>query len=128
MAKLRQLLRSATSSPDKAAYCPEAGDIIRINFDPQAGREQAGPRPALVLSPKSYNEKTRLCVLCPITNQAKGYPFEAPIPNGHKVTGAVLSDHIKNLSWEQRNSEFLCRAPIGLAEDVKAKIRALIHI
>jgi mRNA interferase MazF len=127
MARLQQLLRSATNS-SKSAYCPDSGDIIRINFDPQAGREQAGPRPALVLSPRQYNERLRLCVLCPITNQAKGYPFEVLLPNGHKVTGAVLSDHIKNLSWEARGSEFVCLAPNGLLEDVKAKIRALIQI
>ncbi len=127
MARLSQLMRSATSSPNKA-YCPDAGDIIKINFDPQAGREQAGPRPALVLSPKNYNEATRLCVLCPITNQAKGYPFEVPLPNGHHVTGAVLADHVKSLSWEQRGAEFICHAPNGIADHVKAKIRALINI
>jgi mRNA interferase MazF len=127
MARLARLLRSATSSP-KGAYCPDAGDIIRINFDPQAGREQAGPRPALVLSPRNYNERTRLCVLCPITNQVKGYPFEVPMPNGHQVTGAVLADHVKSLSWEQRGAEFICRAPDGLIDHVKAKIRALIQI
>ena len=127
MSKRPQPLGSATSS-DKNSYCPEAGDIIRINFDPQAGREQAGPRPALVLSPRLYNEKARLCVLCPITNQVKGYPFEVLLPTGHKVTGAVLSDHVKSLSWEARNSEFVCAAPNGLLLDVKAKIRALIQI
>jgi mRNA interferase MazF len=127
MSKRQQLLRSVTSS-DKSAYCPEAGDIIKISFDPQAGREQAGSRPALVLSPRLYNERARLCVLCPVTNQIKGYPFEVAIPDGYKVTGAVLSDHVKSLSWESRNSEFLCSAPGGIIEEVKAKIRVLLKI
>jgi mRNA interferase MazF len=127
MARLQQPRRSVTSS-EEAVYCPEAGDIIKINFDPQAGKEQAGPRPALVLSPRLYNEKARLCVLCPITNKVKGYPFEVTLPEGHKVTGAVLSDHVKSLSWESRNSKYLCAAPDGLTEDVKAKIRALLQI
>jgi mRNA interferase MazF len=74
------------------AYCPEAGDIIRINFDPQEGREQWGRRPALVLSPRSYNQRSRLCVLCPITSEAKAYPFEVPLPAGQRVTGVVLAD------------------------------------
>jgi mRNA interferase MazF len=126
MVKLQRPLRSVTSS-DKGVYCPDAGDIIKINFDPQAGREQAGPRPALVLSPRLYNEKARLCVLCPITSHVKRYPFEVLLPDGHQVKGAVLSDHVKSLSWESRNSQFLCVAPNGLAEDVKAKIRALLQ-
>lgn len=126
MAKLQQLLRSATSSPKGTAYCPEAGDIIEISFDPQAGREQAGRRPALVLSPRMYNEKARLCVLCPITNQGKGYPFEVRIPDGHSVTGVVLSDQVKSMSWEDRRAEFKCPGPDAVIADVKAKIKALI--
>lgn len=127
MARLQRVLRSATSLP-RRAYCPEAGDIIKINFDPPAGREQAGARPALVLSPKKYNEIARLCILCPITGQIKDYPFEVALPNGHQVAGAVLSDHVKSLSWEMRGAEFICRAPEGLIDHVKAKLRTLIQI
>lgn len=80
MARLSQLLRSATKSSSEP-YCPDIGDIISICFDPQAGREQAGRRPALVLSPRKYNERTRLCVVCAMTNQGKGYPFEVGVPD-----------------------------------------------
>lgn len=128
MARLKDLLRSAQSSPKPAAYCPDINEIIKISFDPQAGREQAERRPALVLSPISYNEKARLCVLCPITNQAKGYPFEVPIPDGLKATGVVLADQIKSFSWEARNAEFICNAPAELVAKVRGMIKALIQI
>jgi mRNA interferase MazF len=126
MTRLKQVLRSATSSGEP--YLPEAGDIIGLTFDPQAGREQAGRRPALVLSPTSYNRLTRLCVLCPITSQIKNYPFETLIPAGLEVTGAVLSDQVKSLSWTNRNAQFICRAPEAVLADVRAKIKALIQI
>jgi len=76
---------------------PDAGDLIWLTFNPQVGREQAGRRPALVLSPESYNRKSGLAIVCPITSRLKGYPFEVPLPSGLPVTGAVLSDHIKSL-------------------------------
>lgn len=126
MSKLTQVLRSATSSDDP--YCPDVGDIIELNFDPQAGREQAGKRPAIVLSSRPYNELTRLCVLCPITSQAKGFNFEVLLPEGGQVVGAVLADHVKSLSWQARGAKFLCRSPDGVLVHVKAKIRALISI
>lgn len=128
MARLQRVLRSGASSPSGEPYCPEAGDIIEISFDPQSGREQAGRRPALVLSPITYNRLTRLCLLCPITNQAKGYPFEVPLPVGHEVTGVVLADQVKCLSWEGRNARFTCQAPEGLSAHTKAKIKALLAI
>ena len=78
-----------------ARYCPKRGDVIWISFNPQAGREQAGHRPALVLSPESYNRKVGLALLCPITSQAKGYPFEVEIPEGLKASGMILSDQLK---------------------------------
>jgi mRNA interferase MazF len=98
-----------------------------LNFNPQTGREQDGRRPALVLSPRSYNQLSRLCVLCPITNQGKGYPFEVPIPHGEVVTGYVLSDQIKSLSWATRNAEFIGAAPEAVVLHTKAKIKALIQ-
>lgn len=110
------------------AYCPDAGDIIWINFDPQAGREQAGRRPALVLSPEKYNAFTRLCVLCPITNQVKGWNFEVLLPDSCQTTGAVLSDHVKSLSWEQRNSGFVEKVPQAVISEARAKIKALLGI
>lgn len=126
MARLKQLLQSATSSSEP--YLPEAGDVIGLTFDPQAGREQAGRRPALVLSPASYNRMTRLCVLCPITSQIKGYPFETLIPAGLEITGAVLSDQVKSLSWTDRNAQFIARMPPPVTADVKAKIKALLQM
>lgn len=127
MARLGHLLRSVTSSP-KEPYCPEAGDIIWLQFDPQAGREQAGRRPALVLSPRAYNEKARLCVLCPMTTQAKGYPFEVSVPDdgGSIVGGAVLADQVKSLSWQERGAEHARVAPAEVMAEVRAKIRALL--
>jgi len=85
------------------AYIPDSGDIVWIAFNPQAGHEQAGHRPALVLSPAAYNGKVGLAILCPITSQVKGYPFEVQIPDGLKVSGAILSDQVKSLDWKARN-------------------------
>ena len=101
---------------------------MHLDFDPQAGREQAGRRPALVLSGRRYNLLVGLCVLCPITNQAKGYPFEVAIPAGYAVPGVVLSDQVKSLSWIIRKAAFLCVAPPGVLVETKAKIKALLTI
>jgi mRNA interferase MazF len=127
MARLTQVLRSATSSASPP-HCPEAGDVIWLDFDPQRGREQAGRRMALVLSPEPYNRVTRLCVLCPITTQVKGYPFETGVPAGLTVQGVVLSDHVKNLSWSDRRSGFVCKMPAPVVADVLAKIQALLGL
>ena len=99
-------------------YVPERGDIVWLAFTPQAGHEQAGRRPALVLSPASYNGKVGLALFCPITSQIKGYPFEIPISAGLAVSGVVLSDQIKSLDWRARQAEFICRLP----EDVTVKV------
>src|SRR5216684_1375084 len=104
-------------SRPSTSYCPNVGDVIDINFDPRLGREQAGRRPALVLSPRAYNSRVGLCVVCPITNQEKGYPFEVAIPHGLPVTGVVLSDQVKSLSWERRNAVFRCPSPGGVLRE-----------
>lgn len=116
------------ATPPPPSYCPDAGDVIDINFDPQQGREQRGRRPALVLSPRTYNQRAGLCVLCPITSQQKGYPFEVAIPAGHRVTGVVLSDQVKSLSWERRNAALRCPAPSEVLRETKGKIKALLQI
>ena len=108
-------------------YVPERGDLVWITFTPQAGHEQAGRRPALVLSPASYNGKAGLALVCPITNKVKGYPFEAPIPDGLAVTGAVLADHVRSLDWRSRRAVFECAAPDSLLRDVLQKSRALLE-
>jgi mRNA interferase MazF len=109
------------------AYIPDSGDIIWIMFNPQAGHEQAGHRPALVLSPKAYNGKVGLAILCPITSQVKGYPFEVLIPEGLEVKGAVLSDQVKSLDWKARKAEFACKLPSENFNEVVKKLSTLIR-
>ena len=107
-------------------YVPERGDIVWLNFTPQAGREQAGHRPALVISPKSYNQKVGLALFCPITSHVKGYPFEVALPKGLPVSGAVLSDHIKSLDWKSRKAEFKGRVPKSVLDAVLERVGTLI--
>ena len=107
-------------------YCPEAGDFVWINLSPTLGHEQAGRRPALVLSPRAYNRKTQLCIACPTTNQAKGYPFEVTIPSGSKLAGVVLADQVKNLDWRVRKAEFICKLPRKTTDEVLQKLGTLL--
>ncbi len=108
------------------AYCPKRGDVVRISFTPQAGHEQAGHRPAVVLSPEAYNRKIGLALLCPITSKIKGYPFEVVIPDGLKARGAILSDQIKSLDWKARKASLLCRLPDATINDVLNKAGTLL--
>jgi mRNA interferase MazF len=105
---------------------PDRGDVVRVNFSPQAGHEQAGTRPALVLSPKEYNGKTGMLLCCPITNQAKGYSTEEPIPAGLAVTGVILSNHIRSLDWRARNAEFICALPPEVVGGALGRLLALL--
>lgn len=109
------------------AYIPDNGDIIWITFNPQAGHEQAGRRPALVLSPAAYNGKVGLAILCPITSQIKGYPFEVILPDGLEINGAILSDQVKSLDWKARNAEFACKLPTAAFNEVVSKLSTLIR-
>ena len=90
-------------------YVPSRGDIVWLSFTPQAGREQAGHRSALVLSPRAYNGKTSLALMCPITSRVKGYPFEVALPSPSTVSGVVLADQIKSLDWRARHTRYECR-------------------
>ena len=108
------------------AYIPDSGDIVWITFNPQAGREQAGRRPALVLSPAAYNGKVGLAILCPITSEIKGYPFEVLIPDGLKINGAILSDQVKSLDWKARQAEFVCKLPPDTMNEVLQKLGTLL--
>jgi mRNA interferase MazF len=108
------------------AYIPDRGDAVWINFNPQAGHEQSGRRPAIVLSPVAYNRKVGLALFCPITNQIKGYPFEVIIPHGLKVTGAVLSDQVKSLDWKMRDAELIAHLPSSVTDDVLKKLKTLL--
>src|SRR6266540_2846820 len=110
------------------ASIPESGDIIWITFNPQAGHEQAGRRPALVLSPAAYNAKVGLAILCPITSQIKGYPFEVVLPTGLAVTGAILSDQVKSLDWRARNATLICALPPATITEVLQKLNALVSL
>ena len=110
-----------------AEYVPDCGDAVWITFTPQAGHEQSGRRPAIILSPRAYNDKVSLAVLCPITTQAKGYPFEVPVPAGLKVTGVILSDQVKSLDWRARDTEFICKLPHSTLSEVLGKLGALLN-
>lgn len=105
-------------------YVPDAGDIVWLHFDPQAAHEQAGHRPALVVSPSAYNGKTGLMLCCPMTTQVKGYPFEVPIPGDRP--SAVLADQVKSLDWVARKAQRKGTVSTAELNDVRAKIVALV--
>ena len=107
-------------------YIPGRGDVVWITLNPQAGHEQAGRRPALVLSPSAYNGKVGLAIVCPITTQVKGYPFEVAVPPGSKLTGVVLADQVKNLDWRVRKAEFVCKLPRKTTDEVLQKLGTLL--
>src|SRR5438105_15875903 len=108
-------------------YVPERGDAVWITLDPQAGHEQAGRRPALVLSPSAYNGRVGLALLCPITSQVKGYPFEVLLPPGSKVQGAILSDQLKSLDWRARKATVICSLPGPVVNEVLSKLSTLLQ-
>ena len=110
-----------------APYIPERGDIVWLTFTPQLGHEQAGRRPALVLSPSAYNGKVGLAIFCPITSQVKGYPFEVAVPQGSAVDGVILSDQVKSLDWQARNAEFIGKLPENLVTTVLKRLGTLVH-
>jgi len=105
-------------------YVPDAGDIVWLNFTPQAGYEQAGHRPALILSPAAYNNKTSLMICCPMTTQIKQYPFEVVIEGA--PPSAVLADQVKSLDWRSRNATKKGKVSAAELADVRAKVKALI--
>ncbi|MGO9613880.1 MAG: endoribonuclease MazF [Dissulfurispiraceae bacterium] len=108
------------------SFIPKRGHIVWLDFDLQSGHEQAGRRPALVISPAAYNEKIDLALLCPITSQLKGYPFEVAIPKGLSVSGVILADQIKTLDWKSREAEFACDAPREVVNLVLEKLSTLL--
>ncbi|MDD2236987.1 MAG: endoribonuclease MazF [Kiritimatiellae bacterium] len=106
-------------------HTPDRGDVIWLQFNPQSGHEQAGHRPALVLSPKEYNRLVGLALVCPITSKIKGYPYEVCVNVGD-VNGVALSDQVKNLDWKARNARFLGKVPYSVIEEVREKLHTLI--
>ncbi|MGO9452345.1 MAG: endoribonuclease MazF [Candidatus Binataceae bacterium] len=118
------VMRNGSKVP--STYVPQRGDIVYVDFDPQAGREQKGRRPALVLSPHEYNRRTGLAIACPVTSRIKGYPFEVQIPAGGKVHGVVLADHIKSLDWRTRRAELADKARGSVLDEITAKLAPLL--
>lgn len=108
------------------SYVPERGDLVWISFNPQVGHEQAGRRPALILSPSTYNGKVGLAIVCPITNQSKGYPFEVAIPIDSGIKGVILSDQIRSVDWRGRQAEFAGKLPDGTLKQVLRKLNTLL--
>jgi len=108
------------------AYIPRCGDVVWITLNPQAGHEEAGRRPAVVISPQSYNGKVGLAIFCPVTSQIKGYPFEVLVPAGLPVAGAILSDQLKSLDWGARNTELICTLSTETISEVLQKLATLL--
>lgn len=107
-------------------YVPDRHHFIWLEFNPQSGREQAGRRAALVLSPKAYNQIAGLAIVCPVTSKVKGYPFECAIPDGLEISGGVvLADHVKSVDWRARRAAYAATAPESLCEDVFRKLKTL---
>ena len=110
-----------------SSYVPDRGDLVWLEFTPQAGSEQRGRRPALVLSPKTYNGKVGLALFCPVTSKIKGYPFEVKLPDGSEVSGVVLSDQLKSLDWRSRKVKFIERASSDVMAMVTARFFPLVE-
>ncbi len=107
-------------------YIPDRGDLVWLSFSPQTGREQSGRRPAVVLSPKSYNRLAGLAIFCPITNQQKGYPFEVVLGLKSKISGVIIADHVKSLDWKERKAKFITKIGNDVMSEIFAKLHTLI--
>ena len=121
-----ELDRALATKSGKSPYTPGRGDVVWLTFDPQAGHEQAGVRPAVVLSPKSYNERSSLVIVVPVTRQIKGYPFEVVLPSDLPGAGAVLSDQIKSVDWRARDARFICSLPETILNSILQRAGALL--
>jgi mRNA interferase MazF len=111
-----------------AAYCPDAGDIIWLDFMQPVANEANGRRPALVLSPHVFNELAGRCVVCPITRSDRDWSFHVPMPVGHEISGVVQADQLRSASWEQRGLRFICKAPAGVLDEVRARLKPLLSL
>lgn len=107
-------------------FVPERGDVVWLTMNPQAGHEQAGRRPAVTLSPATYNGRVGLGLFCPVTSQVKGYPFEVVLPSRLKVAGAVLADQLRSLDWRARKAALICRIPASTVEEILKKASTLL--
>jgi len=113
-------------SPRVRNRVPDRGDVVWLDFTPQAGHEQAGRRPGVVLSPAAYNRKVGLALICPITTQAKGYPFEVEIPGDRAIAGVVLADQVKSIDWRARRAKIVDRLDARTLARTIALLRALL--
>lgn len=109
-----------------AGYVPDRGDFVWIDLNPRQGREQSGHRPALVVSPKAYNRKTTLCVICPATRQAKGYPFEVAVQLNDGDTSVILADHVRSVDWKVRRVRRIAKVSDDVLDDVVGRLEALL--
>jgi mRNA interferase MazF len=121
-------LREAMRHGEVPAYCPDTGDIIWLDFLQAIANEQAGRRPALVLSPLAFNELTGRCIACPITRRDRDWSFHVAIPDSIKISGVVQTDQLRSVSWEQRGSHFICKTSAGLLAEVRARLKPLLSL
>lgn len=112
----------------KGEYVPDAADLVWLDFSPDAGHEQAGRRPGIVLSPRAYNKRTGLAIVCPVTSHAKGYTFEVALPPASRLKGVILSDHLKSIDWRVRKTQKAGRIPPLVLQQVLDRISALLGI
>jgi mRNA interferase MazF len=110
------------------AYCPDAGDIIWLNFLQSVANEQAGRRPSLVLSPRAFNQLTGRCMACPITRRDRDWSFHVAIPESDEISGVAQADQLRSASWEQRGSRFICKAPATVLDEVRARLKPLLML
>ncbi|OGT71576.1 MAG: mRNA-degrading endonuclease [Gammaproteobacteria bacterium RIFCSPLOWO2_02_FULL_57_10] len=110
------------------SVAPDVGDIVIVDFNPQAGHEQAGKRPALVLSPKKFNQITGFAWLCPVTNQPKGYPFEVEVAGSKRTSGVILADQMKSLDWSARNLHKVDAVSAQCVKDVKSLVSTILSM
>ena len=107
-------------------YIPKQGDIVWLTLNPEKGHEQSGRRPAVVLSPLSYNSKAGLAIFCPVTSKEKGYPFEIKLPDKCSVQGVILADQVKSFDWRSRYAEYICSVSQSVLKEISKKLSLLL--
>jgi mRNA interferase MazF len=108
--------------------CPDAGDLVWVDLNPTLGHQQSGHRPAIVLPPRAYNERSGLCILCPVTSRGRGYPFEVAVPHGHAISGVVLADQPRSVSWEKQYVKIGGMSSAKLIDEVRERLAVLLQI
>ena len=121
-----KLGKALATKSGKRPYVPERGHVVWLTFDPQAGHEQAGRRPAVVLSPSNYNDRSGLALVVPLTKQVKGYPFEVSLPSGLSLKGVALADQLKSLDWRARNAEYIAALPEAITKEIIRRASLLL--